>query len=338
MKRRYFLWTAVAVGIGACSTEHCPDSGSGLGSTCGQTSDSAAAAAVAAGSGSLIVSLSASLLRFAGASSLQGNVVPAATVRGTLTRLSGARQLFLDSPRGRLVVPNGGDNSILFFENPASFSENTAPKNYIVGPNSRLNSPVQAVVDGTGQQLFVANAGDNSILVFSLASLGQGDLAPTRVLSGAATGLTGITSLALDGNNRLLVASSSGAVLVFDSASTINGAVPPSGQLKGGNTKLATPSTLLLSGSRLYVGQSGGWLRFDSLPSTAGDLAPTAAVTGLGRVVQMALGSSDQMFVLDDSSVSVFEGASSANGAPLPSRRLQGSNTQLSAAAGLALL
>jgi hypothetical protein len=340
LKRRQLLnnsfYLAAAAAFGVCATDHGPGSGDGLGSTCGQGDSSSDSGS---GSGIIFVANGSSLLRFSSASTIQGNVLPAATVRGSLTRLNGTALLTYDSGSDRLYVPNGGDSSILLFDHASQSSENIAPTRWIVGTNSRLSSPLQVAVDKDRGFIYVAN-GDSTVLVFSIAQINQGDLAPVRTLSGATTRFSSISSIAVDTtSDRLMVANAgTNSVLFFDNASGLNGSPAPQRELIGSNTRLAGPKFLLLRNNRLFVAQAGGWLRFEGAAALAGDIAPAAVVSGLGSPTQLELRSeNDELYVLDGASVLVFTSASTANGSPLAVRTLTGANTSISGATGLSL-
>jgi hypothetical protein len=331
------FWAAAALGISGCATENCPGSGDGLGSTCGQGGSSNDSSG--SGSGILLIANGSNLLRFSSASTIEGNIVPAAIVRGGLTRLSGTSLLSYDNALDRLYVPNRGDSSVSLFDQVSQVSENVAPQRWLVGPNSKLNGPIQAVADQDRGLLYVAN-GDSTVQVFSIAQISQGDLAPVRSIGGAATRFSSISSIALDSStDRLMVANTgSNSVLFFDSASVLNGSPAPQRELSGGNTRLASPKFLLARSNRLFVAQAGGWLRFEGLAGLAGDIAPAGVVTGLGSPTQLELRSdSDELYVLDGSAVTIYSTASTANGSPLPVRTLSGSNTSISGATGMSI-
>ena len=298
------------------------------------------------GSGRIYVSNSGSLARFNSATTLQGDVVPTSYVRGSLTRLAYPGYLFYDSGNDRMYVPNGGDSSVLVFDTFSKAQENTPPTRFLSGVGTALSQPVQVQVDSTRDLLYVANAGNNSISVFSGATSLQGNVAPQRVLGGSSTQITGLTAFHVETDkDRLWVCDgASASILVYDSASTLNGNVPPTRFLRGGNTRLVNPQFLLFQGTRLYVSCSGSLLRFEGTDTLTGDVAPAALISGgdsaLVQPRQLALNADkDELYVADGqgNAVWVFGSISSANGSPPPTRRLTGGNTGFSGLTGLIL-
>lgn len=288
----------------------------------------------------------ANLERFAEATTVAGDVLPEATVRGNLTRLSQPGFLTYHPQPKRMYVPNGGDNSILVFDNFPNDAENVPPTRIVSGPGTQLSRPVQVELDTTNDLLYVANAGNNSILVFANASTIQGGVAPSRILSGANTRIGAISAIHLDtAQDRLWVADPvAGALLVFNGASGLNGNVPPVRVIQGANTQLASPQFMLFQSRRLYVSCTNALVRFEDSDSINGNVAPTAVVSGLAtalsRPQQLALRlPEEELYVMDAgaSAVLVFAHPSSASGAPTPLRKLLGPRTGFSDAVGLIL-
>jgi DNA-binding beta-propeller fold protein YncE len=79
------------------------------------------------------------------------------------------------------------------------------PVRTIQGANTKLNWPMGIDIDGTHDEIAVANNGDNSILVFRRTA--QGNVAPARVIRGAKTGISSPMGVAVDPQrNELWVA------------------------------------------------------------------------------------------------------------------------------------
>ena len=286
------------------------------------------------------------LLRFDEATKLSGDVLPKTFVRGALTRLSQPGALTYEADARRLYVPNGGDNSILVFDNVRDSSENVPPTRILFGLGTQLNRPVGVLRDAAHDLLYVANAGTNSVLVYENASTIEGGTAPVRTLVGSTTRISGISSIWLDvDNDRLWVVDPiASSLLVFNQASALNGNVPPNRIISGSNTRMQSPQSILIVGKRVFVACTGAIVRFDDGDAISGNVAPTAVVTGgtttLSRPQQMVLRSdNDEMYVIDPgaSALLVFSSFSSANGAPAPLRRLQGSLTNFVDPVGLVL-
>jgi hypothetical protein len=97
------------------------------------------------------------------------------------------------------------------------------------------------------QFLYVANNAANSITAYALPA--QGNVAPTRTISGPATGLSGPLAIAVDAKGNIAVLNSNGFVVVFPDGG--NGNVPP---LKKFSLSSANLSALLSFASDPFSG------------------------------------------------------------------------------------
>src|SRR5437867_1272864 len=87
-------------------------------------------------------------------------------------------------------------------------SGDTSPLRVITGPQTQLNWPAHVYVDQQHGEVFVANDGENSILVFRVTD--KGDVAPTRVLKGAKTQIKNPTGIFVDAVHDELVVANMG--------------------------------------------------------------------------------------------------------------------------------
>jgi len=300
------------------------------------------------GTGVMLVSNrgAATIAHFRRATTADGAILPQVYLRGANTRLAQPGQLTYDPTLHRLIVPNGGDNSILFFDDVLNSAEGVPPKRFLTGIGTQLNRPVSVVLDSAHDELYVANGGSNSVVMFSNASTIDGATAPLRTLSGSATKIAGISAIWLDtGTDRLWVADPvSGALLVFNNASTINGNVPPNRYIIGSNTRLISPQSMLFINKQLFVGCTSSILRFDNSDTLDGNVVPTTTIEGsttlLSRPQQMVLRpDKDELYVVDAgaAAVLVFEKPETFSGAPPPLRRIQGAQTGFADPVGLVL-
>jgi DNA-binding beta-propeller fold protein YncE len=300
------------------------------------------------GTGEMLVSNrgAATIAHFKRASTAEGAILPQTYLRGSNTRLAQPGQLSYDATSKRLIVPNGGDNSILFFDDVLNVSESVPPRRFLTGIGTQLNRPVSVHYDSGHDQLYVANAGSNSIVIYGNASTIEGGTAPLRTLSGSATKISSVSAILLDtGSDRLWVADPvANALLVFNNASTLNGNVPPNRYILGTNTRLLAPQSLLFINKQLFVGCTSAILRFDESDSIDGNVAPTAFIQGsatlLSRPQQMVLRpDKEELYVVDSgaAAVLVYENPTTINGGPSPLRKIQGSQTGFMDPVGLAL-
>jgi sugar lactone lactonase YvrE len=122
---------------------------------------------------------------------------------------------------GKLYVSNGGGGSILRFDNAFTANADAAPAATISGANTTLNAPSFMTLDAAADRLYVANRGDLSVVIFDGVSTKTGtvNIAPTRTIAGAATGLLQPTDVALDKGRDMLYVADDVDIFVFNSAS-----------------------------------------------------------------------------------------------------------------------
>jgi DNA-binding beta-propeller fold protein YncE len=124
-----------------------------------------------------------SILAFDDAASVSGNTVPARTISGVSTTLSGPSGGALDVLQDRLYVANTVSDSILVFNDiGANATSGNMPPNRTLAA-AALNQPLDLYLDIAGDRLYVANAGGDSVLVLNNASTVTGATAPDRVLT-----------------------------------------------------------------------------------------------------------------------------------------------------------
>jgi len=130
-----------------------------------------------------------------------GSITASRTIVGANTHLSSPDGIQIDGG-GRLVVSNGLAKSITIYNGAATASANVAPSAELIGGNTGFSEPNQIVVDPTGTgTLYIADPGAGKIFIYANLSSINGNLAPTRVISGPATNISAATSpvgIALD--------------------------------------------------------------------------------------------------------------------------------------------
>lgn len=156
-------------------------------------------------------------------SNATGNTAPMRVIAGLATTLGPCYQIVVDSGGN---VYGAGDynagfpNAVLIFNSGSN--GNVAPSSTIVGANTMLQGIVGMALDSAGN-LYVANGNivpsTPSIVVFSASA--SGNATPTRVISGAATGLTSPGNLAVDGRGNIYVLNGTN-ILKFSSTATGN--------------------------------------------------------------------------------------------------------------------
>ena len=137
-----------------------------------------------------------------------GQITANRTIQGAATQLGNPVGVQVDG-LGRLVVCNAGNAqatpavpvSITIYANAAGASANQAPVAQIAGNRTSLSAPSQTVVDPSGTEtLYIADPGAASVIVFAGFNTANGNILPTRSITGSNTGLVvnGPVGVALD--------------------------------------------------------------------------------------------------------------------------------------------
>jgi hypothetical protein len=243
---------------------------------------------------------------------------------------------------GQLYVSTA--NSILHFNQAETSNGNIAPVGTINGSSTQLSSPQHLFLDTANDRLYVANQGGSSVLIFDGASTANGNIAPTRVISGASTKLSAPIDVALDATNNLLYVADGTSILVFASASSVNGNTPPvrninSGVSIGGILVDATNNQLYFTdpGDNI-VDRLDGASSQDVVTVVGGEIS--GANTGLSQPRGLALDASNRLLVSNSASpasITVYPNAGSNSGNITPTVTISGSNTLLRAPGQIAL-
>jgi 6-phosphogluconolactonase (cycloisomerase 2 family) len=117
---------------------------------------------------------------------------------------------------------------------------NVAPVRKIVGPATQLNWPTGLFMDSDRGELYVANDGGKSILVFSATA--SGDVAPIRVIKGPRTKLVYPTFVFLDTKNDELWVADMGSHRASVFRRTANGDVPPIREIRSAPDGTPSPT------------------------------------------------------------------------------------------------
>jgi hypothetical protein len=238
------------------------------------------------------------------------------------------------SAHGQLYVSTS--NSILRFSDAENAAGNVAPAGVIRGADTQLSAPQHIFMDIADDRLYVANQGGSSVLVFDKVSTLNGDVSPTRVISGSSTLLSAPFDVAVDLANNLLYVADGISILVFAGASTVNGDAPPVRNVTinftvGGMLLDAANNQLYLSGPGINVVQ-----RLDGISSQNGAASVGGAISGpntrLAQPRGVALDASGRLIVgnsASPASLTIYANASTANGGVLPSAEIMGANSGL---------
>ena len=268
-----------------------------------------------------------------------GALATSRSITGANTKLtapsnSGVRELALDAANDRLYAINLSTNSILVFDGASQADGNVAPAREITGANTLLDSPIAIYLDNANNRLYVSNfrSTAQTVLVFDNASTINGNVAPTRVISGfALKPYSQLAGIQVDTVRNILYVADAGygALYIFDNANTLDGSVAASRVVTGTSTTISFPRALALdsTGNRIYVSSianKGTILVFDNASSATGNIAPSRSINTsdpLFDVTGLFLDTThDRLYALNGSyrKLEYFDGASSASGLLTP--------------------
>jgi hypothetical protein len=125
-----------------------------------------------------------------GLSLLNGAVAANRIISGAATLLNKPAGLQVDTA-GRLIVSNFGTPGITIYSNAATASGNVVPVATITGSSTGLGAPTQMILNNatTTGDLHIADGKSAAVLVFANIGAANGNIAPTRNVSGSNTGL-----------------------------------------------------------------------------------------------------------------------------------------------------
>ena len=298
-------------------------------------------------------------------SDVAGNVSPFEIIGGSKTRLANPTGIALDG-NGRIYVLNSGTSAITVYalleigvigDGPALL--NQAPIAVIAGPKTKLKQPVAIAVDASGD-IYVANQAGGSVVpgqkirqgtitVYSAGS--NGNVAPTTIIKGSATGVIEPVSIALDANRNVYVANSltyfsktllnEPCITVYPADSTAN--APPSAVIGGTDAGLGFSLSLALdSGGNIYSTgiTSMGVPTINVYPAASnGNVSPITTIsgtdTGLTPVSAMTLDPNGNIYALNGDKVTTFSAGSTGDAVPI--NTFTSSFTGISSSSGIAL-
>lgn len=173
--------------------------------------------------------IGASITSYNDAANTNGNLTPNRNVQGANTQLvaTGPASLAINPADSVLFVSEiGGAPKILIFTSvsTAGFTGNLAPTRVIT--NAAITQPIGINLDSVGN-LYIANLATNTILVYANAANLNGNVAPTRTITGNPA-FTSPFDVFVDTSDRMYVVNQvGGRVNTFNNASTLNGTVAP---------------------------------------------------------------------------------------------------------------
>ena len=240
-----------------------------------------------------------------------------------------------------ILITNTPCNNVTSY--PIAASGNAAP----TFAQPLLCNPTGIAVDAA-KNIYVTNSGVDGNPSYSVAVYppgSDGQVAPSSVIAGSATGLDIPQGIALDGTGNIYVVndgSNNGdadSVTVYPAASSGNAA--PSAVISGPGTGLNLPDGVAIFSGKIYVSNYGNNSVTVYPVGSNGNSAPSATISGFGTGLAgpngIALDSGGKIYVSNDSNNSVTVYAAGSSGNAPPSATISGVNTGLDTPAGLAL-
>ena len=232
-----------------------------------------------------------------------------------------------------LFIANLAGNNVTSYTNPATVNGNIAPNTNLAGAQTQLNAPADIIVDATGS-LHACNFGaPQSITVYANASMANGNIAPSRNVSGAATQLSGPASLAIQSASDLLFVANitTPQITVYAGASTnaFNGNLAPIRTITSAGILNQPLGINFGANDELYVANRGGnnVLVFANASNLNGNVMPSRTITSAAfgnNLFDVFIDSSDRMYVVNGAGgvnsnrINIFNNASTRNGAVMP--------------------
>ncbi len=285
------------------------------------------------------------IFRLNSPSSLNGNVVPSATITGPLTLLD-SPVISLDASADRLfafVKTDPIEGEILVFDHASTRNGNIFPDRIIAGRTTGIQGTGVFAVDGTRNLLYagtrVTSNGVN-ILVFKNAAAATGNVPPDAVLQ-FSTSPTFPVSMVLDQvNDRLFIGDRSQDIQVFDHASMLtSGPMVPDRTISDPNNILSGGMALDSAGRLLVSSRKGTNPAHISIYANAatanGVVSPVAIITGPATALNIggpgalaifngpgASAGGDLYVSVESGKVLVFTNIATANGDMKPARTI----------------
>jgi sugar lactone lactonase YvrE len=227
----------------------------------------------------------ASITAYPGAATANGNVVPARNVQGANTGLLAPVTTAISAANDLAFVANTAgtfDINVFAGASTTAFLGNLAPTRTI--KSAALNAP-RGINFGASDTLYVANGGNNTVIVFNNASTRNGTITPDRTLTNAA--FLGVFDCFVDAADTLYVVNGPAGgnrIHVINNASTKNGAVTIDATLTVTGAVNLTSIAVDKTQTGYIVDNAapggGAVYSYDAINTKNGAFAPDRSITG----------------------------------------------------------
>jgi sugar lactone lactonase YvrE len=243
-------------------------------------------------------------------------------LNGSAPALSAPADEAFDSS-GDMFVVDHALKAVLEYAPGAAGS--AAPIAKIQGANTQLSSPNSLGLDAAGN-IYVSNT-NAKVTVF--ASGANGNVAPTRVVTGAATHIVGSAGEIAVGKAGDFYVVSAGGNNILHFAVGASGNAAPIHEIVGGATGISSPLALAVGTSgRAYEADAAGTLIRVFAPHANGNVAPVKTIggasSGFNTPRGLALDSAANVYLSDCNANAVFVFGPGATGDVPPLRELGG--------------
>ena len=208
-----------------------------------------------------------------------GNFEPDGNLQGAATQLVQPASLAVNTADDLLFVSDLNSDAIFVFANTsATLNGNLAPTR-IIESTGFLNNPT-GINFGADDELYVANNGDNNILVFANASALNGDVPPTRTIESAA--FNAVFDVFIDQDDNMLVVNTGAPqILTFNDAAGLNANQTPDFTLDVNGATTLSAITVDVSGTGYLVDNAANAVyAYDNIANLNAALNPDRTIQG----------------------------------------------------------
>ena len=156
-------------------------------------------------------------------------------------------------------------------------------------------------------QIYVANAGNNTVTAYGLTAFGNAS--PGSTISGSSTGLTAPLCIAADANNLYVTNDGAGAGIITIYGRSSNGNLAPVRSISGSVTGLDAPNGIAVDANSIYVINNDVSQSVTIYPlGASGNAPPTATISGgsTGLTPACIAVDASSLYVTNDSTVTVY--------------------------------
>jgi DNA-binding beta-propeller fold protein YncE len=214
-----------------------------------------------------------------------GNISPMRTISGLYTDLDSIHGMTVDTAHNEIFVAKVDFINVY----DSTGSGNITPIRTIIGPN--MNYLGGIVADPVNNEIIVANAHANSIVVYARTS--NGGFALARTIAGGATGLNNPWGIAVDtihnqiyaANDIYIANSVGGSITVYDRADS--GDVAPARVISYTDTDVRSPTGIAADSvhNEIFVLNFGNNSISVYSRATSGDLSLVRTISGVATII-----------------------------------------------------